>query len=48
MSHHFDSPTAIEDGRIGLCDPYVFGGPAGLPLHAGHDGLGPADHRRAH
>lgn len=28
MSHHFDSPTAIEDGRIGLCDLYVFGGPA--------------------
>jgi hypothetical protein len=29
MSHHFDSPAAIEDGRIGLCDLYVFGGPAG-------------------
>lgn len=24
MSHHFDSPTAIEDGRINLCDLYAF------------------------
>jgi hypothetical protein len=24
MSHHFDSPTAIADGRINLCDFYVF------------------------
>jgi hypothetical protein len=24
MSHHFDSPTAIEDGRLNLCDVYVF------------------------
>lgn len=24
MSHHFDSPTAIEDGRINLCDVYAF------------------------
>ncbi len=24
MSHHFDSPTAIADGRINLCDLYVF------------------------
>jgi hypothetical protein len=24
MSHHFDSPTAIEDGRLNLCDLYVF------------------------
>lgn len=24
MSHHFDSPTAIEDGRIDLCDLFVF------------------------
>jgi hypothetical protein len=23
MSHHFDSPTAIEDGRLNLCDMYV-------------------------
>ncbi|HET9520208.1 MAG TPA: hypothetical protein VFO73_04095, partial [Candidatus Limnocylindrales bacterium] len=26
MSHHFDSPTAIEDGRLNLCDLYVFPG----------------------
>ncbi len=26
MSHHFDTPTAIEDGRIDLCDVYVFPG----------------------
>ena len=24
MSHHFDSPTAIEDGRLNLCDIYAF------------------------
>ncbi len=24
MSHHVDSPTAIEDGRIDLCDLFVF------------------------
>jgi Domain of unknown function (DUF4331) len=24
MSHHFDSPTAIGDGRLNLCDLYVF------------------------
>jgi len=24
MSHHFDSPTAIADGRINLCDFYTF------------------------
>lgn len=24
MSHHFDSPTAIQDGRINLCDVYAF------------------------
>jgi hypothetical protein len=24
MSHHFDSPTGIEDGRLNLCDVYVF------------------------
>ena len=24
MSHHFDSPTALADGRINLCDLYVF------------------------
>ncbi len=29
MSHHFDSPTAIQDGRLNLCDVYVFPGPPG-------------------
>src|SRR5262245_48923624 len=29
MSHHFDSPTAIEDGRLNLCDLYAFPGPSG-------------------
>lgn len=29
MSHHFDSPTAIQDGRINLCDVYVFPGQPG-------------------
>jgi hypothetical protein len=27
MSHHFDSPTAIEDGRLNLSDLYAFPGP---------------------
>ena len=27
MSHHFDSPTAIEDGRLNLTDVYAFVGP---------------------
>ena len=27
MSHHFDSPTAIADGRLNLCDVYAFSGP---------------------
>lgn len=26
MSHHFDSPTALEDGRINLCDVFAFPG----------------------
>jgi hypothetical protein len=26
MSHHFDSPTAIEDGRLNLTDVYAFSG----------------------
>ena len=30
MSHHFDTPTAIEDGRINLCDLYAFPGSPGL------------------
>jgi hypothetical protein len=29
VSHHFDSPTAIGDGRLNLCDLYVFPGPPG-------------------
>ena len=29
MSHHFDSPTAIEDGRLNLCDVYAFEGALG-------------------
>jgi hypothetical protein len=24
VSHHFDTPTAIEDGRLNLCDLYAF------------------------
>ena len=30
MSHHFDSPTAIEDGRLNLCDLYAFPGPSDI------------------
>ncbi len=26
MSDHIDSPRAIEDGRLDLCDMYAFGG----------------------
>jgi Domain of unknown function (DUF4331) len=26
MSHHLDTPTAREDGRVDLCDLYVFEG----------------------
>ena len=26
MSHHLDTPTAREDGRVDLCDLYVFDG----------------------
>jgi uncharacterized protein DUF4331 len=29
VSHHFDSPTAIQDGRLNLCDVYVFPGQPG-------------------
>lgn len=32
MSHHFDSPTAIEDGRLNLCDVYAFAGPPGTTV----------------
>lgn len=27
MSHHFDSPTAIEDGRLNITDVFAFPGP---------------------
>ena len=26
MSHHIDTPAAREDGRVDLCDLYVFDG----------------------
>jgi hypothetical protein len=29
MSHHFDGPTAIQDGRLNLCDAYAFPGQPG-------------------
>jgi Domain of unknown function (DUF4331) len=29
MSHHFDSPTAIQDGRLNLCDVFAFPGQPG-------------------
>jgi|HubBroStandDraft_2_1064218.scaffolds.fasta_scaffold213555_2 hypothetical protein len=29
MSHHFDNPTVIEDGRLNLGDLYVFPGTRG-------------------
>ena len=32
MSHHFDSPTAIADGRLNLCDVYVFAGEPGMTV----------------
>jgi hypothetical protein len=32
MSHHFDSPTAIEDGRLNLCDVYAFAGRPGFSV----------------
>lgn len=30
MSHHFDSPTAIADGRVNLCDVYAYPGPGSM------------------
>jgi hypothetical protein len=30
MSHHFDSPTAIDDGRLNLCDVYAFPSPGAM------------------
>ncbi len=29
MSHHFDTPTALEDPRINVCDFYIFAGSNG-------------------
>jgi Domain of unknown function (DUF4331) len=29
VSHHFDSPTAIADGRVNLCDLFAFPGVPG-------------------
>lgn len=34
MSHHFDTPTALEDPRINLCDFYLFQGTAGATVIA--------------
>lgn len=32
MSHHFDSPTSILDGRLNPCDVFVFPAPATLSM----------------
>lgn len=32
MSHHFDTPIALEDPRINLCDFYLFQGAAGATV----------------
>src|ERR1700692_672383 len=34
MSHHFDTPTAREDPRIGVTDFYLFDGAAGTTVMA--------------
>jgi hypothetical protein len=34
MSHHFDTPTALEDPRINLCDYYLFRGRPGATAMA--------------
>jgi len=34
MSHHFDTPTALEDPRINVCDFYLFRGPPGTTVMA--------------
>ena len=34
MSHHFDTPTAIEDPRINVCDFYLFRGRPGTTVMA--------------
>lgn len=30
MSHHFDTPTSMEDPRLNLCDFYLFSGRPGF------------------
>ena len=34
MSHHFDTPTALEDPRINVCDFYLFDGGSGNTVMA--------------
>jgi hypothetical protein len=34
MSHHFDTPTALEDPRINVCDFYLFAGRPGTTVMA--------------
>jgi hypothetical protein len=34
MSHHFDTPTALEDPRINVCDLYLFAGRPGNTVMA--------------
>src|SRR5712664_774611 len=34
MSHHFDTPTALEDPRINVCDFYLFRGRPGTTVMA--------------
>jgi hypothetical protein len=34
MSHHFDTPTALQDPRINVCDFYLFPGRAGTTVMA--------------
>jgi hypothetical protein len=34
MSHHFDTPTALEDPRINVCDFYLFRGDRGMTVIA--------------
>jgi hypothetical protein len=34
MSHHFDTPTALEDPRINVCDFYLFDGRRGNTVMA--------------
>jgi len=34
MSHHFDTPTALADPRINVCDFYLFRGRPGTTVMA--------------